>query len=117
MTPITPGFSNNLAATWARPAMPRVGGSPGSPPDGGLSGVAAPKSDARFGDVLTDMIRRTDESQKVSSQTTGALLSGQNVPVHQVMVASEEASVSFQLMLEVRNRLLDGYQELMRMQV
>lgn len=63
------------------------------------------------------MIRRTDESQKISSQTTGALLSGQNVPVHQVMVASEEASVSFQLMLEVRNRLLDGYQELMRMQV
>jgi flagellar hook-basal body complex protein FliE len=45
------------------------------------------------------------------------MLSGQNVPLHQVMIASEEASVSFQLMLEVRNKLLDGYQELMRMQV
>jgi flagellar hook-basal body complex protein FliE len=33
------------------------------------------------------------------------------------MIASEEARVSFQLLLEVRNKLLDGYQELMRMQV
>ena len=117
MTPITPGFSNNLGATWARPVMPRVSGAPGGTPGTDVSGIAAPRTEARFGEVLTDMIRRTDESQKISSQTTGALLSGQNVPVHQVMVASEEASVSFQLMLEVRNRLLDGYQELMRMQV
>lgn len=117
MTPITPGFSNNLAASWARPVLPRVGGSPAGSPGVGVGGVAAPKADTRFGDVLTEMVRRTDESQKVSAQTTGALLAGQNVPVHQVMVASEEASVSFQLMLEVRNRLLDGYQELMRMQV
>jgi flagellar hook-basal body complex protein FliE len=33
------------------------------------------------------------------------------------MISMEEASVSFQLMVEVRNRLLDSYQELMRMQV
>jgi flagellar hook-basal body complex protein FliE len=79
------------------------------------SSVAAPGS--RFGDLLSEMVQKTDAGQKASAATTGALLSGQNVPLHQVMIASEEASVSFQLMLEVRNKLLDGYQELMRMQV
>lgn len=38
-------------------------------------------------------------------------------PPHQVMLALEEARLSFQLALQVRNRLLEGYQELMRMQV
>ncbi len=45
------------------------------------------------------------------------LLSGKNVSLHQAMISMEEASVSFQMMVEVRNRLLDSYQELMRMQV
>jgi flagellar hook-basal body complex protein FliE len=45
------------------------------------------------------------------------VMSGQGVPLHQAMIAAEEASVSFQLMVEVRNRLLESYQELMRMQV
>jgi flagellar hook-basal body complex protein FliE len=67
--------------------------------------------------MLSEMVQKTDASQKTSAATTGAMLSGQNVPLHQVMIASEEASISFQLMLEVRNKLLDGYQELMRMQV
>lgn len=38
-------------------------------------------------------------------------------PPHQVMLALEEARISFQLALQVRNRVLEGYQELMRMQV
>jgi flagellar hook-basal body complex protein FliE len=45
------------------------------------------------------------------------VLSGQNIPLHQAMLSVEEASVSFQLMVEVRNKLLDSYQELMRMQI
>jgi flagellar hook-basal body complex protein FliE len=45
------------------------------------------------------------------------VLSGQNVSLHQTMIAMEEASISFQLMVEVRNKLLESYQELMRMQV
>jgi flagellar hook-basal body complex protein FliE len=44
-------------------------------------------------------------------------MAGGNVPLHKAMIAVEEASVSFQLMVEVRNKLLDSYQELMRMQV
>jgi flagellar hook-basal body complex protein FliE len=45
------------------------------------------------------------------------LQSGQNVSLHQTMIAMEEANVSFQLMVEVRNKLVDSYQEIMRMQI
>ena len=117
MIPISSSFSSNLAAAWARPSVPKALTNPGGSMPEGVSSLSAPKPEARFGDLLSEMVRRTDETQKVSANTTGALLSGQNVPVHQVMIASEEAGVSFQLMLEVRNKLLEGYQELMRMQV
>jgi flagellar hook-basal body complex protein FliE len=52
-----------------------------------------------------------------ASQQVGALQSGANVPLHQAVISMEEASVSFQMMVEVRNRLLESYQEIMRMQV
>jgi flagellar hook-basal body complex protein FliE len=45
------------------------------------------------------------------------LLAGKNVSLHQTVIAMEEAQVSFQLMVEVRNKLLESYQELMRMQL
>jgi flagellar hook-basal body complex protein FliE len=55
--------------------------------------------------------------QNISAQAVSALQSGQTVPLHQAVIAMEEANVSFQLMVEVRNRLLDSYQEIMRMQI
>jgi len=42
---------------------------------------------------------------------------GEPIPLHQAVIAMEEASVSFQLMVEVRNKLLEAYQELMRLQI
>ena len=117
MTPITTGTSGDLSAAWLR--YPQHRRTEARVPAGGapVGGAAPAAPEARFGDMLSELVRGTDASQKVSTRTTSALLSGQNVPVHQVMVASEEAAVSFQLMLEVRNRLLEGYHELMRMQV
>ena len=77
--------------------------------------TAEPKGS--FSDVLHDMVREVNAKQQVASESVGAVLSGGNVPLHQTMIAMEEASVSFQLMVEVRNKLLDSYQEIMRMQV
>lgn len=70
-----------------------------------------------FGEMLGGLVQGVNEKQAVSKDTVNALLAGQNVPLHQAMIAMEEASVSFQLMVEVRNKLLESYQELMRMQV
>ncbi len=81
----------------------------------GTQSTAASKG--AFSDVLTQMVREVNTKQQVAGESVNAMLSGQNVPLHQTMIAMEEASVSFQLMVEVRNKLLESYQELMRMQV
>jgi flagellar hook-basal body complex protein FliE len=72
---------------------------------------------ADFGSMLGQMVEDVNARQYESRAATQGLLSGQDVPLHQAVVAMEEASVSFQLMVEVRNKLLESYQELMRMQI
>jgi flagellar hook-basal body complex protein FliE len=80
-------------------------------------GAAPATRSGNFGDLLTGMVKDVSAKQAHSAQMSRALLSGENIPLHRVMIASEEASISFQLMVEVRNKLLESYQELMRMQV
>ena len=84
-----------------------------APPPSAKAGAAGGSFESTLGQMVADVNGR----QAAASETAAALLSGQNVPLHQAMIAMEEASVSFQLMVEVRNRLLESYQELMRMQV
>ena len=70
-----------------------------------------------FSDFLGEMVRDVNAKQASAGESVNGVLSGENVPLHQAMLAVEEASVSFQLMVEVRNKLLESYQELMRMQI
>lgn len=70
-----------------------------------------------FSSMLGQMVNDVNTKQQISAQAVSALQSGQNVPLHQAVISMEEANVSFQLMVEVRNRLMDAYQEIMRMQV
>jgi flagellar hook-basal body complex protein FliE len=70
-----------------------------------------------FANVLGRMVEEVNTRQSVANDAVAALQSGQNVSLHQTVIAMEEANLSFQLMVEVRNKLLDSYQELMRMQV
>jgi flagellar hook-basal body complex protein FliE len=84
---------------------------------GAMSVTGAQPANSSFSNVLGQMVQDVNAKQTVASQSLQDLQSGQNVSLHQTMIAMEEASVSFQLMVEVRNRLLDSYQEIMRMQV
>lgn len=70
-----------------------------------------------FSNLLGQMVNDVNNKQLAAGDAVNGLLSGQNVSLHQAMIAMEEASVSFQLMVEVRNKLLESYQEIMRMQV
>ena len=72
---------------------------------------------ASFSNVLGKVFHDVNAEQVAAGEAVNGLMAGQNVPLHQAMIAMEEASVSFQLMVEVRNKLLESYQELMRMQV
>ncbi len=72
---------------------------------------------ASFQNMLGGLVQEVSDKQTAANSAVSGLLSGNGVSLHQAMISVEEASVSFQLMIEVRNRLLDSYQELMRMQV
>jgi flagellar hook-basal body complex protein FliE len=85
-----------------------------SPAAAELTGSAGAGS---FEGTLGKLVREVSGRQAVAGEAVSGLLSGENVSLHQAMIAMEEASVSFQLMVEVRNKLLESYQELMRMQV
>lgn len=78
---------------------------------------SAPVNGAGFEGVLNDFIGQVNAKQTVAGHAVDGLISGQQVSLHQAVIAMEEANVSFQLMVEVRNKLLESYQELMRMQV
>ena len=84
---------------------------------GDVNPVSAGSVQGPFNSVLGQMVNEVNGKQVAASQAAQGVLSGQNVSLHQAVIAMEEASISFQLMVEVRNKLLDSYQELMRMQV
>ena len=73
--------------------------------------------DGSFGNVLGRFVNDVNQKQIAAKETVSDLLGGEKVSLHQAMLSMEEASISFQLMVEVRNKLLESYQELMRMQV
>lgn len=70
-----------------------------------------------FESTLGKFVGEVNGKQAAANDAVTGMMTGQNVSLHQAMISMEEASVSFQLMVEVRNKLLDSYQELMRMQV
>nr|WP_309099346.1 flagellar hook-basal body complex protein FliE [Fredinandcohnia onubensis] len=70
-----------------------------------------------FSSFLKDAINNVNEAQQTSDKMTEKLIKGENVDLHQVMIASEKASVSLQTTLQIRNKVVEAYQEIMRMQV
>jgi flagellar hook-basal body complex protein FliE len=70
-----------------------------------------------FGTMVAGGLRHVSEQLHVGEADLQKLATGQAENLHQVMLRLEESRVSFQLMLQVRNRLLESYQEVMRMQL
>jgi flagellar hook-basal body complex protein FliE len=70
-----------------------------------------------FSQFLKEAIQEVNKRQSQSDQLTMKLARGENVDLHNVMIASQKASVSLQLAIEVRNKVVEAYQEVMRMQV
>jgi flagellar hook-basal body complex protein FliE len=79
--------------------------------------TGAPQPAYSFQNLLTDFVGEVSQKQAAAGDAVTGLLSGKDVSLHQAVISMEEANVSFQMMVQVRNKLLDSYQELMRMQV
>jgi flagellar hook-basal body complex protein FliE len=72
---------------------------------------------AGFGSELADAIDRVDQFQQNAQSSIGKFLSGEDEEVHKVALATEQASMSLDLFLQVRNKVISAYQEVMRMQM
>jgi flagellar hook-basal body complex protein FliE len=75
------------------------------------------KGGAVFGDVLKDAISTVNELQKQSDQEIQKLMTGESQDLHKTVIAMQKADLSFQMMMQVRNKIVQAYQEIMRMQV
>src|SRR4051812_39257146 len=70
-----------------------------------------------FGQMLDGLVSTVDAKQSASQAITRKVLMGETDQLHQSVIAMQEAGVAFSMMVEVRNKLVESYQELMRMQV
>lgn len=70
-----------------------------------------------FGEILKDAISTADSLQKQSNVEIEKLMTGESQDLHATMIAVQQADLSFQMMMQVRNKLVQAYQEIMRMQV
>ena len=76
------------------------------------------KSDnTSFGDILKDAINITNQNEQEDVAQTEGLLSGDVNDLHTSMIAMEKADISLQFTMQIRNKILDAYNEVMRMQV
>lgn len=89
----------------ALPQAPSVAAKPGVSGPGG------------FQAVFKDAIETVEQQRQSANSTVDRFLSGESEELHQAAIATQQAELSFDLMLQVRNKVVQAYQEVMRMQV
>jgi flagellar hook-basal body complex protein FliE len=75
------------------------------------------KGGAAFGEILKDAISTVNELQKQSDSEIQKVMTGESQDLHNTVMAMQKADLSFQMMMQVRNKIVQAYQEIMRMQV
>ena len=73
--------------------------------------------DNSFGEVLKDALNNTNDLQIKADQAVNNYVAGTHDNLHEVMIAAEEAKLSLQLLVQVRNKIIEAYQEIARMQI
>ncbi len=70
-----------------------------------------------FANTLKEFLEWVNAQQGKAKEIREAVLRGEDIPLHRMVIEFEKAGVALNLLIEIRNKLLEGYQELMRMQV
>jgi flagellar hook-basal body complex protein FliE len=103
---------SDLRIAGANPAGPIAMPEPRAPGQSDETGAAS-----SFMGSLKEAISHINDAQSGASQAVDALVTGQTTNIHQAMVALQQADVSFQLMMQVRNKLVSAYEDIQRMQI
>ena len=70
-----------------------------------------------FGSVFSDAIQKVEDYQRNAQDSVNKFLSGEGEELHTVAIKAQQAQLSFDLFMQVRNKVVAAYQEVMRMQV
>ena len=70
-----------------------------------------------FADSLNNAVKKVDGLQKTADSKIQDLVTGKSSNIHETMIAVEKADIALKLMTQVRNKIIDAYQEVMKMQV
>ncbi len=79
--------------------------------------METPQSGSQFLQMIGSQVHAINDSLNGADAAARALAAGENVPVHDVMIAIENAHLKLQFAVEVRNRIVDAYQNLTNMQL
>ena len=80
-------------------------------------GATSPNQGPEFMEMLKGAIESVNQIQHESGRLEDAVAKGENINLHQAVIMGEKAGLSFALMMQVRNKLLDAYQEVSRRQI
>ena len=89
----------------------------------GLSGINSvnskenDKTESDFRAVLNEQLKKLNEKQVEADNYIKDFISGNDVDLHQVMIATEEARLSLELAVQIRNKIVEAYKELNNMQL
>ena len=83
--------------------------------ENGLSRLQPGKDGPSFGDTLERALGEVSTSQETAQDAIQRFVRGEPVELHQVMAASEEASISLEMLVELRNKLMDAYRTVVNM--
>lgn len=103
MSSVIPGLGN-LGSIGSLGSLPT---SPSLEPKG---------AESSFSGILSNALQQVNQLNAGAEQQIGNLLQGGNGDVSQVMIAVEKADVAFQLMMQVRNKIVNAYQDIEKMQ-
>ena len=85
------------------------------PPERPSKGKEKPSKD--FSQILKEAIDRVNELQKSAEKKADDFATGKISNIHDVIIEAEKASIALRLTVEVRNRIVEAYREIMRMQL
>jgi flagellar hook-basal body complex protein FliE len=86
-------------------------------PAPGAKETQAPAGSEGFTQILGDMVGKVNDLQMNADKAMQNFITGESKGLHEVMIAVEKSSISFQLLSQVRNKAVEAYHEIMRMQV
>ncbi len=83
----------------------------------GIVGAKGAKGSEDFATTLMDVLKEVNGAQQNAAAKQNAFMTGQQVDYHDLMISVEKASISLQLTMAVRNKILDAYSEISHMQI